>query len=295
MLKSKILSLACATLIVPLSCKKQVPQATDVEVFRNLTKAFRSYWYMGSAEINSFVLSQERYGELRDGEAVLIFVTEDFLKDEQVKANIRTPEVIPVLKFNSTKSFQTGIYPYSVMQSAFYPVRMFSEGLKVTSSVQEWCGQTYTQLNNRENFEIKSHSYFEGEADQEFELESAVLENSIWTLIRINPEELPLGTFSAIPDIAYLQMYHKPLKSYQAHAELSSDSLYHYKINYPKLNRSLNIDFETTSPFKIVGWQEVQLDKGLSSVAQLKASVQLPYWQLNKAKDSIYRNDLKLN
>ena len=42
---------------------------------------------------------------------------------------------------------------------------------KITTSVQEWCGQAFMQLNKKNNLSISSHSYFEGEADQAFTLE----------------------------------------------------------------------------------------------------------------------------
>ncbi len=276
------------------SCQNQKETAVITEPIRSLSQEFRTYWYQGSAEINSFDLIQERYGESHQGDAVLIFVTEDFLKDEQVKANLRTPEVIPVLKLNSTKSFQTGIYPYNIMESAFYPVKEFSRGIKVTSSVQEWCGQTYAQLNNKNGFTIEVHSYFEGEADQNFTLDENVLENSLWAIIRINPEELPLGRFQCIPDFSYMQMYHKPFKAYEARAELTQDSLSHYQISYPDLERILTIDFEKEHPYDIVSWQETHTETGLKTIAKRKTKLQLPYWQLNKVKDSVYRDSLKL-
>ncbi|MDP1340568.1 hypothetical protein, partial [Klebsiella variicola] len=85
-----------------------------------------------------------------------------------VKADQPSETNIPVLKLNKTKNFITGIYPYSIMSSVFFPLEEISHALKISTSVQEWCGHTYTQLNNRNKFEIKSHSYFEGEADQCF-------------------------------------------------------------------------------------------------------------------------------
>ena len=51
------------------------------------SKDFYDYWYGGKAEISSYKLEQARYGEMREGSAVLVFVTEDFLPDEQVKAD----------------------------------------------------------------------------------------------------------------------------------------------------------------------------------------------------------------
>ena len=47
-----------------------------------VSEKFGDYWYQGKAELNRFELSQVRYGEIRKGDAVLIFVTEDFLKDK---------------------------------------------------------------------------------------------------------------------------------------------------------------------------------------------------------------------
>ena len=80
-----------------------------------LSQAFKDYWYQGKAEITSYKLEQARYGEMRDGNAVLIYVTEDFLPEVQVKADRQNAKNIPVLKLNSTKNFNTGIYPYSIM------------------------------------------------------------------------------------------------------------------------------------------------------------------------------------
>ena len=45
------------------------------------------YWYRGEAEITTYDLRQARYGELREGTAVLIQVSEPFLAEKQVKSN----------------------------------------------------------------------------------------------------------------------------------------------------------------------------------------------------------------
>ncbi len=42
------------------------------------TETFKQTWYAGKAELSTYNLQQARYGEIRNGEAVLIFVTEDF-------------------------------------------------------------------------------------------------------------------------------------------------------------------------------------------------------------------------
>src|SRR5690606_16867010 len=144
---------------------------------RILTDNFKDYWFDGQAEITSYTLEQERYGEMREGSAVLIYVTEDFLPEIQVKANQASENNTTVLKLNKTKNYFTGIYPYSIMTSVFYPIETRDHAIKVTTSVQEWCGHTYIQLHNRNDFEIRSHSYFEGEADQLFSLNKIFLED----------------------------------------------------------------------------------------------------------------------
>ena len=58
---------------------------------------FSEYWYAGKAEITSYKLTQNRYGELHQGTAVNIFVTEDFLPEKQVKADNQNKKNIPVL------------------------------------------------------------------------------------------------------------------------------------------------------------------------------------------------------
>ena len=98
------------------------PKTEVIAPTTKLPEEFKDYWYNGEAEITSYKLEQARYGEMHDGKAVLVFVTEDFLPETQVKADHYEETNIPVLKLNATKKFNTGIYPYSIMQSTFYPV-----------------------------------------------------------------------------------------------------------------------------------------------------------------------------
>ena len=268
---------------------------------RNLTEEFKSYWYAGNAEITSYTLEQARYGELREGTAVTIFVTEDFLPEAQVKADSASEENIPVLKLNTTKNFLTGIYPYSIMTSAFSPVKTEAHAIKITNSVQEWCGQAYAQLNNRKKYEIESHSYFEGEADQEVSLSKSWLENEFWNLIRINPEELPTGDFEVIPSFEYLRLHHKEIKAYPAVLNLKQgDSLSSYKIVYPDLQRELTIYFSSDFPYEIEKWEETALSgfgsnaKALTTTATKLKRIKTAYWRQNGLEDVVLRDSLGL-
>ena len=304
--------LVCCFLFFVYSCADQVKAASTTEVSNSpidklaekkpkkaLSGEFKSYWYAGEAEITSYTLQQARYGELRDGHAVLIYVTEPFLPEVQVKADRNGAENISVLKLNSTKKYLTGIYPYSIMSSSFYPVADNQHAIKVSNSVQEWCGHVYSQLNNRDQFEYTSHSYFEGEADQEVNLAKSWLENEIWNKIRLNPQDLPTGDIEMIPSLEYLRTGHKPIKAYKAEAQAEViNGLVNYTVEYPELGRSLSIQFTENFPYTIEGWTESFRSgygpnaKILTSKATKKEVLKTPYWRQNGLEDEVLRGEL---
>ncbi|MEJ6791348.1 MAG: septum formation inhibitor Maf [Lacinutrix sp.] len=295
------LPLIVSALLILLSCtnkeskdlallvtKKDTKATTVTETFKP-NKDFSAYWYTGEAEITSYKLEQSRYGETRHGTAVLIYVTEPFLETKQVKADYSNPPNINVLKLNRTKNFTTGIYPYSIMQSTFYPIANNRHAIKVSCSIQEWCGHVYTQLNNRKQFEIDAHSYFENQADSNFTLDKNILENELWTQLRIDPKSLPVGDISIIPSLEFIHLKHVPLKADQASASLAKGS---YTLNYPSLNRKLTINFNPVFPFEILNWEESI--KGNTSKATRLKTIKSPYWSKNKNKDQVLRETLLL-
>ncbi|RRQ48572.1 septum formation inhibitor Maf [Maribacter algicola] len=268
---------------------------------KNLPQEFKEYWYSGTAEITSYELEQARYGEIRMGKAVMIYVTEPFLKEKQVKADNASADNIPVLKLNATKKYLTGIYPYSIMTSSFYPVYDNQHALKVSFSAQEWCGHVYAQINNKEDFQVTSHSYFESEADQDFSLKKTILENELWNKLKISPEDLPQGTVQIIPSLEFVRLSHKELKAYDAEATLTNaGDTYTYEIKYPELERTLSITFSNTFPYSIESWSEIT-KSGFGPNAQLLTSkakkiktINTPYWQQNDNKDLYLRDSLGL-
>ncbi len=134
---------------------------------------FWDHWGDGQAELNGYRLVQPRYGETRRGEAVLVFVTEEFTAKTRVKSDGGHGDEFPVLKLNETRDFQTGVYDYQTMNSAF--VRLDGKDAlgvptKVAFSAQEWCGHVYDHLITfGDHYEREVHSYFDGEADRELE------------------------------------------------------------------------------------------------------------------------------
>ena len=296
--------IGCNDASVSQTDQKAESESTKMESLlpkKPLSEDFKAYWYAGEAEIISYKLEQARYGELRDGHAVLIYVTEPFLPVKQVKADQQSAENISVLKLNATKKFLTGIYPYSIMSSTFYPVYDNQHALKTSLSVQEWCGHVYSQINNRAQFEFTSHSYFEKEADQHYNMDKAILENELWTKIRINPNDLPVGDLEVIPALEYIRLGHKEMKAYKATASLAKDgTMTSYTLAYPELERTLTINFTSDFPHSIESWTEETKSgfgpnaKLLTTKATKQKTLKTAYWGQNGNKDLILRDSLGL-
>ncbi|MTB51798.1 hypothetical protein [Lewinella sp. W8] len=268
------------------------------------------YWYQGKAELNTYELEQIRYGEVHPGQATLIFVSEDFLTDKQVKNdNYTNPNSAPIIKTNMFRRFTTGLYDYSIMSSVFTPTATDKQPhtLKVTTSLQDWCGQTFTQLNYDEDkvWKQQLRSYFERENDQNNNLNADFLEDEIFNRIRMGWEGLPTGTFSVIPGTAYLLMTHKPYRAAEAKlsikdysgSEYTSDApLKAYVIEYPSQERTVEIVFDAESPYVIRGWEENYSSRGkrLTTRAILTHQVMEAYWNLNGREDAPRRASLGL-
>ena len=74
---------------------------------------FWRYWSDSKAELNGYRFVQPRYGQLREGRAVLVFVTEPFSRSKKVKVDRydrNNPDHTMVLNLNDVRKFQTGVY-----------------------------------------------------------------------------------------------------------------------------------------------------------------------------------------
>jgi hypothetical protein len=266
--------------------------------------AFGKHWYQGKAEITRFSLKQSRYGQIREGNAVQIFVTEDLLKDAQVKKEFGNLPADTVLKLNFVKKYTTGIYPYSIMTSVFSKISGDPfETPKVSFSSQEWCGHIYAQLNlqpNQKDYRLRTHSYFQNPGDVDRKLPKALLEDEIWTILRLNPSALPLGKQKIVSSLEYSRLWHKKLKPEDA--ELSVAEVEDATFGEGKMHRltvafdsgrKLEIYFEPAVPFGIHGWRELHLD-GTTSEAVRTHQEMLPYWSMNGPGDLSQREALGL-
>ena len=288
---NKIIYLSCLVLAACL------PQSAPSQ---SVSKEFKNYWYDNSGEISSYELSIARYGELRTGKAVMVFVTENYSPELGAKPDAFRKDQVPVLKLNTTMNFHTGIYPYSIMTSSFLPVETPKHSLKISSSIQEWCGHSYMELRNGKKMKVKVSSYFEGE-NMETVLDKTWMEDDFYSIIRVDPEALPIGTKKVIPAFNKLRMSHLELIAYTCKLSLSKHGNHKvYALVYPELGRTLKISFEDVFPYRILGWEEIAYSgygsgkQQLTSTATLINTIQLPYWQKNKNKDALLRKELGL-
>ena len=255
------------------------------------------YWFNG-AEISSFELSQSRYGETHPGHAELVFVTEPFLTEKQVKNESGKGEATDVLKLNSLTTYNTGIYSYRTMTSTFRPIDLekFPHALKSSTSVQDWCGQAFQQYNLRKNgWSVEIRSYFEEPGDQDLTLPEAFLEDELWITLRLDPKSLPTGETEIIPGALYTRYSHGDSKPTKVTAKLSeSGETSTYSLQYPTLDRNLTITFDNAFPHVIREWTD-KSPSGTTKAVLKKRLMHIPYWNLKKVKDSERRKELGLD
>ena len=288
--------------------EQEAVKASYVSLESTKLSGLSDYWYQGKAEINRYRLQQNRYKDVHPGEAIHVFVTEDFLTDKQVKNdNYRNPNSTPILKNNFIKKFSTGIYDYSIMTSVFTPVKTedFPNTLKVSTSSQEWCGHTFMQLNQAgKNYKVKTQSYFESEGDTEKMVPLLMTEDEVFNRIRMAPEALPTGKFRMLPGTAIVRLMHLPFEAMQVEAsrndykgqDVPGEALQSYTIKFPKLDRTLEIVFEKEAPYQIIGWVDSYpsaFDKEIrKTVAVRTHSLVSAYWNQNSLQDMALRKEL---
>lgn len=270
--------------------------------------AFKDYWYQGKAEVNRYTLEQNRYKDVHPGEAIVVFVTEDFLTDKQVKNdNYTNPNSIPIMKNNFIRKFSTGLYDYSMMSSIFTPVeeQKHPHTLKITTSSQEWCGHTFMQINKQKNnYKTTLHSYFESEGDAIGSVALTLTEDELFNRIRINPQALPTGKIKMLPSTVVSRLMHLDFKPLAAQASLENykgkdfegEGLKVYHVNYPGLKRQFEIVFEAEAPYQIIGWTDEypsMFDRKLrKTIARRTHSIMSAYWSKNGLNDMALREQL---
>jgi len=287
----------------------QMTPAPDVEASASLSPnaatfgdAFWETWGDGQAELIGYDFTVPRYGHLRGGIAVTIFVTETLSNELRVKGDPGkhpASDEVPVMKLNLVEDFPTGIYDYNLMTSSFValqPVdgRPAGAPMKVSFSAQEWCGHVYSQL----LFDAGSvrqtlHSYFDGEADQQNRLDypaDGIAEDALWFWARgwAGPPLEPGGSASVklLISLAASRTRHEPLAWRAATLSRSASS---EQISVPaggftverwtaqvEGGTSRTFFVEAAAPHRIIRWETSDGEQ-----AEMLAGERLQYWKMN--------------
>jgi hypothetical protein len=272
---------------------------------------FWAHWGDGKAELNGYRLTQPRYGALRSGTAIYIFVTEDFSDSLRVKADPGkhpASDVYPVMKLNAVRDFQTGIYDYNVMTSVFLRVAAGWPVAKVSFSNQEWCGNVYHQVIPRSGrISSELHSYFDGEADRTTDLPlpaDGVFEDALPILVRgWNAELLRPGedrSVSFLPSLLRSRLMHQPLAWTKARLTRSEKAApvtvpagrfdaFTYRVSVEG-GDELVFDVEAASPRRLLRFAGRDGEEGV-----LLGSSRLAYWKLNHPGGEKYLKELRLS
>ncbi|OAQ39871.1 hypothetical protein A5893_09895 [Pedobacter psychrophilus] len=149
------------------SSKQEKPSALS----QNFNKdwANNKLWYDGLAEVATYDAQKTVYKKQRNFDYTYITVAEDFNKEFRVKTDdYKRKDLYKVMKLNAFASIKTDNYPYHYLSSMFFYFDKPWEMDKMTTSSQEWCGNTYKEyLNNGNQYVMNYHSYFDNEGDGE--------------------------------------------------------------------------------------------------------------------------------
>jgi hypothetical protein len=285
-------------------------------IFFQISTSFWSYWGDGNAELNTYSVKQNRYGQARKAQVTLIYVTEPFNLKKQVKSddsNIKDDYVINVLKLNRIKEFQTGIYDYNIMSSVFTPTESYriknivfkqSDPIKISFSSQEWCGLVHHQLNREENgVRSISHSYFESEADTNQLLISdkqTIFADNLFISVRELLIPFQKGSIKLYPTLETIRLLHHPLEKSDAIVAVKEEKYLFNEKNVDvrkwkisSISESWLFFVEQNYPRRILSYEHT-VDEQLVESGKLVNSKRLPYWKLNKNGNESYLEEMEI-
>ena len=271
---------------------------------RGASSEFWAHWGDGRAELSGYRVTLDRYGESRNAELSLIYVTEPhdrrtWVKDDGAEA----PNRVEVLKLIRSMHFLAGIYPYFVMASTFSPVDAWTEErfhpVRLSLDVQEWCGSvTHRVLPGAGRLRSLRLSYFEdeGETRRELELpEGTLYEDALLIQLR----ELD-GRFHGgaewegflIRELWSLRTGHLPIEPVPARILRTDDTRDGAPVTRFRLEAGeywRTYDVEKAAPRRVLGWETSTGER-----AEILRTERLAYWRLNQPGDERYRSTLGL-
>ncbi len=279
---------------------------------------FSTRWHDGRAELDGYKWSVTRYGQARDGQAVMIFVTEPFSDARRVKIDdpSRNPaDTLDVLKLNLVRDFATGIYDYNTMTSVFSETGDF-ETLKISFSSAEWCGHVYEELlTDPDRVTQRLHSYFEGESSS-LDLEGredGVSEDNLFILLRgLREPYLEAGskrTVPFLPSAFYRRLAHRPFRWTTAEIERLADpqtievpagefATIVYVVTTADMRQG-RFHIEQDAPHRVIKWRwgadrPTLRPPEAAEIGELTGTIRVKYWTLNDNGDERYLKELGL-
>jgi hypothetical protein len=109
--------------------------------------------------------------------SIMIFVTEPF-RTKLVKIGYSNRKRCVRFETQFHQKFYNGDLPPFDDHKFVSPVWKNEHAMKVSTSIQEWCGHVFMQPKRVWN---AMHSYFESEGEQKFKLKKDNLEDEIWS------------------------------------------------------------------------------------------------------------------
>ncbi len=270
---------------------------------------FWEWWGDGRAEVAGYRMHVERYGEPREAELALIYVTEPhdrrtWIKDDGAEEPYRTE----VLKLISSATFLTGFYPYSVMTTVFSPVdRYRSEAfspVRISHSVQEWCGSySHMLFPGSDRFRSLRLSYFAQHGERLLNVAKdpeALYEDAL--LIQLRELDGPFaegGDWEGelVPELWRLRAGHGELEPVDARIrreegvrEWGGEEVPVTRFTLVAEGYERVWDVERNPPRRVLGWRTSTGDE-----AELLESERLAYWELNRLGDESVRERIGLH
>lgn len=142
-------------------------------------------WDDGLSEMSYYEATDTLYGTKRHYTRVHLFNRQWMDPVSGVKTVPDSPGVVPAFKFLMAEQIPTENYNYRYLTTVFLR-RSDLSPLKMTSSSQDWCGQTFKHLRwTEDRLEVQSFSYFPEEGDRTYQRAGAAIPfESVFVLAR---------------------------------------------------------------------------------------------------------------
>lgn len=160
-----LLVLSLCTFLIGCSSNTDQPSSAPPPIPIDTSWALNRTWDDGNAEVATYEATRTVYGKRRTYELTMITVKEAFNREFMTKSDsYERTDLFTVMKVNLFARIPTNVYPYHYLTSLFFPRTTPHIVEKITSSSQEWCGNTFKRVQRTDSsFGYAFDSYWDGE------------------------------------------------------------------------------------------------------------------------------------